>query len=263
MDTMIRWLKRLKRYLGGFKRTLPAILRAIVQMRSDPLFKLSNADRGLRERPTSVKRTEEERTNAAKRIIEAYKFMTADQKIKPDIYKPSYQRIDIFKKPLTPLITKLNEGDAVGLRDLLDNFFRDSISYGLFGLHIDTERTIFSKPPSLYMRALLLVDMVSRYRLLKRLMPDTKLSELHVDDIGNPYGIFVEDQFLRGGGDYQTTTPNESLNYFHLKVGIPLWLNLAGVMVVWPISSLRIVRLISPISILICRKFYASRVTSS
>lgn len=185
------------------KRTLPAYLRGVMQMKTDPLFKPSTVDRGLQLRPPSPKRTLVDRTNVAKRIIDAYKCMSEDQKSKRNVYKPSYQWVDIFEKPLMPLITKLNEGDAAGLRDLLDNFFRNSTSYGLYGLPIDMERALFSRSPSRYTRTLILIDMVYRYRLLQKLMPDFKISDLHVDDFGNPYGIYVEDQFLRGGFDYQ------------------------------------------------------------
>jgi putative sugar O-methyltransferase len=63
--------------------------------------------------------------------------------------------------------------------------------------------------PSLYRRTQLLIDHVYRYRLLKKLMPDLSPEKLHVEDFGNPYGMYVDGKFVRTGTDYQYYYANQ------------------------------------------------------
>ena len=169
----------------------------------DPLYDLAAADRGLQPRPTSPIRSVADRTEAARRIIEAYALAVRDQSTQRGEYKVSNEWVPIYETPLQPLIGALRSRDAAKLRDLLDNFFRSSISIGLCGMPTDMESTYFKGPPSLRARRQYLIDAVYRYRHLQKLVPGTGPSDLQIADFGNPYGFFVGDEFIRTATDYQ------------------------------------------------------------
>jgi putative sugar O-methyltransferase len=200
---MLPYLKKSARKLLQLRRTLPPYLHWTRKLRDDPLFKLGAADRGLLPRPASAARAPAQRTETAERIIKAYRLASADQARQRPVYKVSNEWVPIFQKPLRPLLAALDKGDAVQLRDLLDNFFRNSISEGLIGLAADMEGTFFKHQPSRYLRTQLLIDSVYRYRLLEQLLPGVTASKLHVDNFGNPYGVYIGEEFMRVGVDYQ------------------------------------------------------------
>lgn len=184
-------------------RDTPYLLYCICQLKDDPNFSLGNVDKGLLPRSQDSSSTVAYRTEAARRIIAAYQKANAELASKSDLYKVSNEWIPVFRKPLLPLIEALQRGDADALRELLDNFFRKSISAGLCGLPTDMEREFFTKKPDIYNRLRLLVDGLYRYRLLQRLIPGVTVDDLYVPDFGNPYGIYVNSKFMRNGVDYQ------------------------------------------------------------
>jgi hypothetical protein len=200
---IIRPLKRVARKILELKRSLPTYLHWKRSLRSDPLFDVRAIDRGLEPRSTSATRSPEQRLEVARRIIEAYRRAAADQAGQRPVYKVSNEWIPLFRRPLLPLLDALANGDATALRDLLDNFFRNSISEGLCGLATDMEGTFFTKKPSRFLRMQLLIDSLYRFRLLEQLVPGVKPSDLHVEDFGNPYGMQLGNDFLRNGVDYQ------------------------------------------------------------
>jgi hypothetical protein len=171
--------------------------------RNDPLFELAAAQKGLKPRATSPTRSLAERTQVAERIIQAYTLAVRDQKLQREVYKVSNEWVPIYEAPLKPLIAALQNRDAVALRDLLDNFFRSSISWGLCGMPGDMEAVYFSKEPSRFVVKKYLIDAVYRYRLLEQLLPKIQAADLYIEDFGNPYGIFVGSEFVRHGTDYQ------------------------------------------------------------
>lgn len=184
-------------------RNTPYLLYCSFKMRSDPNFSLENVDKGLLPRATDSASSIASRTDAAQRIIAAYQKANIDLVSKSGLYKVSNEWVPIFRKPLLPLIDALERGDAEGLRDLLDQFFRKSISAGLCGLAADMENEFFTKKPDIYNRLRLLVDGLYRYRMVQRLLPGVSVDDLYVPDFGNPYGIYVDDKFMRTGVDYQ------------------------------------------------------------
>jgi len=200
---MYKYFKRLIRRLIELKNGLYPYLIWRVRLRNDPLFKLPVIERGLLPRRASITRTLAQRTDVARRVLDAYKRASSSQASQRNVYKVSNEWLPIFRKPLQPLLNALEKGNPEVLRDLLDNFFRSTISTGLIGLATDMTDTFFSKPPSRFARMQMLIDSVYRYRLLEKLLPETQLAALHIEDFGNPYGMYVDDQFLRSGVDYQ------------------------------------------------------------
>lgn len=196
-------LKRPIRKLRMLRRSLPTYLHWKWRLRGDSLFSLQTVDRGLAPRQAPPHRTPAQRLEVAERVIAAYQRAASDHVSKSDVYKVSNEWVPLFRKPLKPLLTALESGNAEALRDLLDNFFRNSVSQGLCGLAADMAGTFFDKQASPYLRTQLLIDAVYRYRLLERLVPGVSAADLHIDDIGNPYGMMVDGNFVRTGADYQ------------------------------------------------------------
>jgi hypothetical protein len=186
-----------------FKNTLTTYGHWNRAFRDDPIFTLETAQKGLQPRPTAPARSLADRTDTARRIIDAYALATRDQAAQRSVYKVSNEWVPIYEAPLKPLIDALRNRDAAGLRDLLDNFFRSSISWGLCGMAGDMEKTYFANTPSRFAVKKLLIDAVYRYRLLERLVPGIQPADLHVENIGNPYGIVIGDKLVRNGADYQ------------------------------------------------------------
>lgn len=197
----------IKQSLGGLfdlKRNLPVVINWCWKMRNDPMFKLCNVDSGLLQRPTFGDRSEAQRLEVAKRIVNAYQLAIENQAQKKSVYKVSNEWVPIFQKPLKPLLVALEKGDAIALRDVLDNFFRNSVSAGLIGLPVDMSEVFFGgKPPGRMMRTRLLIDQVYRYRLLEKLIPHVQPEDLYIEDVGNPYGLQIDNKFIRIGADYQ------------------------------------------------------------
>ncbi|MCO4090765.1 MAG: putative sugar O-methyltransferase [Sphingorhabdus sp.] len=173
------------------------------EFKRDPLYEIAAVQKGLLPRPTSSTRSKIERTQVAQRIIDAYSLTAKDHSKQNDLYKVSNEWVPIYEKPLTKLLDVLRQGDAEGLRDLLDNFFRNSISTGLIGMPVDMEKVYFKNAPSKLALKRMLIDAVYRYRLLEKLLPNVTTRDLHIENFGNPYGIWVGQDFVRSGSDYQ------------------------------------------------------------
>lgn len=191
------------RTIMALRRTLPPFLYWKKKFKSDPLFNMSNIEKGLLPHLASTSSSKNSRVGVAERILAAYHFAARDQEKQPSVYKVSNEWIPIFRKPLQPLLEALDRGDAKKLSDLLDNFFRSPISVGLIGLATNMATNFFENSPSRYLKYQLLIDSVYRYRLLQKLIPGVQPKDLYIEDIGNPYGLYVDGEFTRTGVDYQ------------------------------------------------------------
>lgn len=214
INTLKIWIPRpIRNILGqlvSLKREITPYLIWNWRLRNDEMFKIVNIDKGLENRVTSSTRTPAQRLEVAQRIIDAYQLANEEQASKSEVYRVSNEWIPIFRKPLQPLLNVLEKRDAVGLRDLLDNFFRSPISVGLIGLPVDMSTTFFGMTrPSRFRKKQLMIDQLYRFRLLQRLIPNIHPSDLHLEDFGNPYGMYVNDTFIRTGADYQYYYANQ------------------------------------------------------
>jgi len=194
-------LKDIRRRASEIARDAPAVIDQGWKLRRDPLFRLDMVFGGLEARPTEA--SLHHRLDTAGRILVAYKRAVAEQERRSDLYRPSNEWLPIFRRPLKPLIAALNDGDRAGLVDLLDNFFRSSVSLGLCGLATDMRAVYFERRPTTFRQLQYLVDALYRWRLLQRLLPDVNASDLHIPDTGNPYGLMIDGSFVRTGADYQ------------------------------------------------------------
>lgn len=171
-------------------------------LKSDPLFKLANVERGLLPRPTTTT-SPQQRIEIAARVAAAYRAAVQAPRAAEPVYRPSNEWLPIYRAKLGPLIAGLQAANAADIRSLLDGFFRSSISVGLAGLAVDMRKTFFDRAPTRVAKTRLLIDMLYRFRHLQELVPGVKAAELGVADVGDPYGMLIDGCFVRSGADYQ------------------------------------------------------------
>lgn len=135
------------------------------------------------------------------RICNAYKLAVAKQ-IDRELYSISDEWIPIYQKYMGEIISALQNGDNPKVRDSYDNFYRRSCSAGLVGLPTNMAR-YFKKNESILDRRWFLNDSIHRINYLKSKMGNFDLGKLDSGVFGNPYGIYLENHFVRNGADYQ------------------------------------------------------------
>lgn len=134
------------------------------------------------------------------RIRKAYRSAISE-KFNRDLYYVSNEWVPVYKKNMSVLIKAIEESSTAELRGLFDNFFREKFSNGLVGLPINMQK-IF-KHASTINKNWYLIDALYRYELLKKKVPNLDLRELSVGNYGNPFGVFIDEVFLRVNADYQ------------------------------------------------------------
>jgi len=141
-----------------------------------------------------------------KRISSAYKKASHDQYSYPEIFRPSNEWLPIYKHFLKEVMQALEECNVDELDKIYRNFWREPCSTGLVGLPVDMSKSYFgiNRKISYANRTLYLNDSIHRFNLWKELLGHRYSSEsLHSPMIGNPYGYFIEDNFIKSGADYQ------------------------------------------------------------
>ncbi len=170
------------------------------QFKGDPNYNLDLVAKGVTDRK------EEMRDDSAilKRICDAYnKAKDAEPHVSP-VYRPSNEWLPLYEKPLKEVITALTNRDIDNLSRIYSNFWRDSCSAGLIGLPVDMEKHFFGAQIEQRYKMLYLNDALYRYKLWHSLLGKThSIANLDSPLIGNPYGFFIEDKFIKAGADYQ------------------------------------------------------------
>jgi putative sugar O-methyltransferase len=100
------------------------------------------------------------------------------------------------------IMSALQVDDILRVRDSFDNFYRRSCSAGLVGLPTNMDR-FFKNNESSLDRRWFLNDSIYRINYLKSKLGDFDLENLASNTFGNPYGIYLENKFIRNGADYQ------------------------------------------------------------
>lgn len=137
------------------------------------------------------------------RICIAYiKAKEVQRNVSP-IYSPSNEWLPIYEKPLKEIIEILTKRDIETLSRIYGNFWRDSCSTGLVGLPVNMEKCYFGKKISLRNKIYFLNDAYNRYRLWNSLLGDThSIKDLESPCIGNPFGYYIDGNFIVSGSDY-------------------------------------------------------------
>lgn len=152
------------------------------------------------------------------RISSAYKRASHDLLSYSEIFRPSNEWLPIYQQNLKEVMQALEECNTSELDKIYRNFWREPCSTGLIGLPVDMKRSFFGKNKkiSYINKTLYLNDSIHRFNLWKKFLGqrysvDSLISPL----IGNPYGYFIENKFIKAGADYQhyyATRINDLLN---------------------------------------------------
>lgn len=141
-----------------------------------------------------------------KRIASSYQEAARDLNHHPEVFRPSNEWLPIYKHNLREIIKALEESDLAALNGMYRNFWRDPCSAGLVGLPVDMKKSFFNKSGKIgYIdRIYYLNDSIHRFNLWKKLLGQRYPIEALVSPpIGNPYGYFVGNTFIKAGADYQ------------------------------------------------------------
>lgn len=157
-------------------------------------------------------------TALLKRISSAYKKASHDLLACSEIFRPSNEWLPIYQQNLKEVMQALEECNTNELDKIYRNFWREPCSTGLIGLPVDMKKSFFgnNKKISYVNKTLFLNDSIHRFNLWKKFLGqrysvDSLISPL----IGNPYGYFIENMFIKAGADYQhyyATRINDLLN---------------------------------------------------
>ncbi len=143
-------------------------------------------------------------TESLKRISIAYKKASHDIFNHSEIFRPSNEWLPIYKQSYKEIIPALEDCDINAIDKIYKNFWRDSCSSGLVGLPVDMKLSFFGNKISFINKALYLNDSLHRFNLWKKLIGNRyPICSLFSPTLGNPYGYFVNDKFIKSGADYQ------------------------------------------------------------
>ncbi|MDA8998150.1 hypothetical protein N9J59_03700, partial [Gammaproteobacteria bacterium] len=118
-----------------------------------------------------------------------------------DLYYISNEWIPLYRENMSDLIDGVCNRDPSDFRVLLQNFFREDFSNGLVGLPMRNQK-IFQNP-SVLNKHWYLNDAFYRIEHLRQKIPNVDLKDLGVSNSGNPFGVFIDDVFVRVNSDYQ------------------------------------------------------------
>lgn len=140
------------------------------------------------------------------RISSAYKKASKDILASSEIFRPSNEWLPIYNRSYLKIIEALNNCNVEVIDDIYRNFWRESCSLGLVGLQVNMEKSFFGKNKkiSYVNKSLYLNDCIHRYNMWKKLLGQRFLIDSLISPIiGNPYGYFIDDKFIKSGADYQ------------------------------------------------------------
>ena len=177
-------------------------------MRGDINYDLDSVEKGF----AACGEEAQDDSDILNRICAAYNKAKDVQRYASLVYSPSNEWLPIYERQLGEVISVLSNRDIDKLGNIYGNFWRDPCSTGLHGLPVDMKKHFFGKRIGRRYGMLWLNDVLHRYRLWYSLLGNThEIAALDSPNIGNPYGYFIEGQFIKGGSDY--------LHYYATLIG--------------------------------------------
>lgn len=196
--TLSNWLDRRIIHNPAFRASLHARLMD-EQLKSDPDFQVGRVASGFAPHLSEMNNDDE----VLKRICRSYKLAKAKQATLGPEYRESNEWAPIYRSALKSVMAALETEDIESLGRMYRNFWRDPCSLGLVGLPVDMEATYFGEIIKEKDAKDALRDSFWRINLWRELVSDHPISVLESPEIGNPYGFYVGNTFLKGGCDYQ------------------------------------------------------------
>lgn len=137
------------------------------------------------------------------RIMEAYNKAIITQKTFPEPYQVGNEWLPIYKSYMGNITHALSTYDLGVTSEIYENFMREGCSFGLHGLPVDMNETYFNENVSKVDGDIYLHDAIYRYNHWKKLTENKYApADLYMPDYGNPYGYYIDNQFIRVGAEY-------------------------------------------------------------
>lgn len=168
--------------------------------RKDARFNLDHVSRGFAEhRDESV-----DDTRILERICTAYAHAAKDERLAPEAFRASVWWQKVRDGRLGPVTRALAARDIQALRGMYRNFFRNSCSTGLAGVHYGMSAAYFGGKIRDLHRRFYLGDALHTLDYWKvQTGGSFPLRELAGPDIGNPFGILIDGTLVRTRAAYQ------------------------------------------------------------
>tara|TARA_B110000967_G_C18865987_1_gene552715 strand:+ start:1017 stop:2159 length:1143 start_codon:yes stop_codon:yes gene_type:complete len=139
------------------------------------------------------------------RVSSSYNKAKLAQADSSKVYQVGNEWVPIYKKYMSEIMNALNANDTVALEAIYNNFMREKCSTGLTGIGGFERMTsnYFSGNISLKNARIYMKDVIHRFNIWSAEFGDNNdLDALKGPLIGNPYGHYIEDEFIEGGSHY-------------------------------------------------------------
>src|ERR1700754_1202598 len=137
------------------------------------------------------------------RITKAYNKAKDVQKNLPEAFQVGNEWLPIYENYMSGIMKALSTSNKADTNKIYENFMREDCSIGLHGLPFNMKEDYFEGKIASINRSIYLHDSVYRYYHWKELTDNKySVSELHMPGYGNPYGLYVNNEFIRTGAEY-------------------------------------------------------------
>lgn len=137
------------------------------------------------------------------RIIAAYTKAKLIQANEPIAYQVGYLWLPVYERYMSEVMGALKRSDVKQLKSIYNNFFRNSCSSGLHGMHLEVEQHFDGNEIHPSIRDRFFHDSLHRLNLWIELTEKRiPVEALVSNDVGNPYGFTLDGHFIRSGSDY-------------------------------------------------------------
>lgn len=173
---------------------------------ADEFYGLGAVERGFSEWPDPA-----DDSALLQRIIDSYREAKSGQAAAAPCYQVGNEWLPIFRHHFGPVMDALSQGNVEDLAKIYKNFWRNGASAGLVGLSTDMSK-FFRTHIDEKDKKRFLHDTLHRFRLWQELLGrDADVRALESPAVGNPYGFFFGDSFVKSGADY--------LHYYATVIG--------------------------------------------
>ena len=169
------------------------------RFRDDGRYQLDNVTNGF----TSRLDDSGADTEVLRRICTAYARTVADERDAPTCYEPTPWWKENRRDSLHEVTRALKGGDTGALHRMYSNFFRDPCGAGLVGVPFGDREEYFRHPMKDIHRRAYLGDALFRLDYWKSVTCGSlELCDLAVPNVGNPYGVLLDDTLIRFSAEY-------------------------------------------------------------
>ena len=139
------------------------------------------------------------------RIGKAYRYAKSLQLTAAKHYQVGNEWLPIYENYMGHIMQALREQNTTELKSQYKNFFRESLSTGLHGLHFEMVEKYMTngKPISQSDMSTYADSIMHNFNMFLKGSPNFDIKKLVRKSIGNPYGFEVDNHFIDYGSEYQ------------------------------------------------------------